>query len=147
MLINMNCLESMNLGIQTGPHVAKAQQLKKKTDQSNQGWNSDYSTENNLAIAHEENHRLRGSLEMAEASISELKLELIALHTHANEMGMETQSIAQHLMAEISSGKKLEREIMVLKSECSKLKDELQQLKKVKPRPKSIERTQAHQPT
>ncbi|KAL7616151.1 hypothetical protein Lser_V15G00136 [Lactuca serriola] len=130
-----------------GPTCSQSPTTEKPDQSNHQGWNSDYSMNNNLAIAHEENHRLRGSLEMAEASISELKLELIALHTHANEMGMETQNISQHLMAEISSGQKLEREIMVLKSECSKFKDELQKLKEVKSRPKSIERTQAHQPT
>src|SRR5581483_8139848 len=61
------------------------------------GWNSDNSTNNDLAIAREENHRLRGILEMAESSIFELKSEVNVLHSYANEMGTETQKIAHHL--------------------------------------------------
>lgn len=97
---------------------------------------ADYSTNNDLVIAHEENRKLRGSLETAESFIIELKQELNTLHSHANELGMETQRITQHLTNEISSGVKLEREIMILKSECSKFKDELQQLKEIKIRSK-----------
>ncbi|KAJ0604794.1 putative NT-type C2 domain-containing protein [Helianthus annuus] len=66
--------------------------------------NADYSKDNKLAIALEENHRLRGSLETAESFVFELKQEVNTLHHQANEMNMETQKIAQHLTNEISSG-------------------------------------------
>ncbi|PWA93371.1 EEIG1/EHBP1 N-terminal domain-containing protein [Artemisia annua] len=107
-----------------------------KRDSSSIHESRDYSTNNDLVIAHEENRKLRGSLETAESFIIELKQELNTLHSHANELGMETQRITQHLTNEISSGVKLEREIMILKSECSKFKDELQQLKEIKIRSK-----------
>ncbi|KAJ0777264.1 putative NT-type C2 domain-containing protein [Helianthus annuus] len=104
--------------------------------------NADYSKDNKLAIALEENHRLRGSLETAESFIFELKQEVNTLHHQANEMNMETQKIAQHLTNEISSGLKLEREVMILKSECSKFKDELKQLNEIKLRSQFMEKTQ-----
>lgn len=68
------------------------------------GWGLDYSADNDLAIAHEENNRLRGCLEMAESSIHELKLEVSSLQSHADEIGMEAQNFAQKLAAEIASG-------------------------------------------
>ncbi|GKF51487.1 hypothetical protein Tco_0147954, partial [Tanacetum coccineum] len=40
-----------------------------------------------VAIDFEDNHRLKGSLEAAELSITELKMELSLLQSHANEMG------------------------------------------------------------
>ncbi|KAD6119488.1 hypothetical protein E3N88_10759 [Mikania micrantha] len=103
--------------------------------------NTDHSKDNNLAIALEENHRLKGSLKMAESFICELKQELNTLHSHANEMNMETQKIAQHLTDEISSGFKLEREVMMLRSEFSKFKDELQQLSEIKLRSQYMDKT------
>ncbi|KAJ9545912.1 hypothetical protein OSB04_025619 [Centaurea solstitialis] len=93
---------------------------------------SDYSVDNDLAAAYEENHRLRGSLEVAESSVSELKLELSVLRSHANEMGTETQKLAQELAAEIASGQELAKEVTVLKSECSKFKNDLERLKETK---------------
>nr|XP_043636245.1 golgin subfamily B member 1-like [Erigeron canadensis] len=104
-----------------------------------QRWISDHSVNNDLAIAHEENHKLKGSLEIAEAFISELKQELNVLYSRANEMGMETHRIADHLTNEISSGLKLEREIRMLRSECLKFKDELEQLKEIKVRSQFID--------
>ncbi|KAI7739653.1 hypothetical protein M8C21_010780 [Ambrosia artemisiifolia] len=104
--------------------------------------NTDYSKDNKLAIALEENHRLRGSLEMAESFIFELKQELNTLHSQANEMHMETQKIAQHLTNEVSSGLKLEREVKMLKSECSNFKNELQQLSEIKLRSQLMDKTQ-----
>ncbi|XP_071737738.1 uncharacterized protein [Rutidosis leptorrhynchoides] len=97
-----------------------------------EGRNLDLSVNNGLAIAREENRTLRGSLEMAESLIFELKQELITLHSHANEMSMETGKITDHLTNEISSSQKLEREIRMLRSDCSKFKDELEQLKEIK---------------
>ncbi|KAI7736202.1 hypothetical protein M8C21_033530 [Ambrosia artemisiifolia] len=104
--------------------------------------NTDYSKDNKLAIALEENHRLRGSLEMAESFVFELKQELNTLHSQANEMNMETQKIAQHLTNEVSSGLKLEREVKMLKSECSNFKNELQQLSEIKLRSQLMDKTQ-----
>ncbi|KAI3680285.1 hypothetical protein L2E82_50510 [Cichorium intybus] len=78
-----------------------------------------------LAIAYEENQRLRGSLEVAESSISELKMEV-------NTMTTETQKLQQDLATEIASSQELMKEVTVLKSECSKFKNDLQQLKEMK---------------
>ncbi|KAL4559056.1 hypothetical protein LXL04_031189 [Taraxacum kok-saghyz] len=100
-------------------------------DRSNHQGCSTSMDNNELAIAHEDNHRLRSNLELAESSISDLKQELTTLHNHAKQMETETQNISQHLMNEISSGQKLETEIMALKSECSNFKHELQQLQQV----------------
>lgn len=85
-----------------------------------------------LAIAYEENQRLRGSLEVAESSISELKMEVNTLQNHANEMTTETQKLQQDLATEIASSQELMKEVTVLKSECSKFKNDLQQLKEMK---------------
>ncbi|XP_038715815.1 interaptin-like isoform X2 [Tripterygium wilfordii] len=92
------------------------------------GWGSDYSADNDLAVTYEENSRLRGSLEVAEASILELKLELSSLQSHADEIGTETQKVAEQLAAEIASGEQLAKEVSTLKLECSYLKDDLKLL-------------------
>lgn len=125
--------ESHNLN---GPAHGQSSSTKKAHRSDHQGRSLDYSVSNDLAIAHEENHRLRGSLEMAESFIFELKQELSTLHSHANEMSMETHKITDHLTNEISSGLKLEREIRMLRSDCSKFKNELEQLKEIKLRSK-----------
>ncbi|XXG39076.1 hypothetical protein AAC387_Pa01g0129 [Persea americana] len=93
------------------------------------GWSSDYSMDNDLTIAYEENSRLRGSLEIAESSISELKVELSTLQNHADELGAETQRFAQEFAAEIASGKELAKEVSFLKYESSKLKNDFEELK------------------
>ncbi|GLT32946.1 hypothetical protein SLA2020_075730 [Shorea laevis] len=96
-------------------------------------WSSDYSADNDLASTYEENGRLRGCLEMAESSVRELKVEVCSLQNHAEELTAETQKFAQQLAAEIASGEQLAKEVSVLKLECSKLKDELEQLNGHKP--------------
>ncbi|KAD6796713.1 hypothetical protein E3N88_07609 [Mikania micrantha] len=88
--------------------------------------------DDDMANVYEENHRLRASLAVAESSISELKQELAALQIHANEMGTETQKVAQELTTEIASSQELFKEVNFLKSECSKLKNDLQNLKEIK---------------
>ncbi|XP_021656815.2 uncharacterized protein LOC110647327 isoform X2 [Hevea brasiliensis] len=93
------------------------------------GWSSDYSVDGDLAAAYEENSRLRGSLEVAQSSIHELKLEVSSLQSHADDIGHEAQKFAKQLAAEIVSGEELVKEVSVLKSECSKLKGDLEQLK------------------
>ncbi|XP_050265623.1 uncharacterized protein LOC126709424 isoform X4 [Quercus robur] len=113
------------------------------------GWSSDYSADNDLAIAYEENSRLRASLEAAESSILELKLEVSSLQSHADEIGVEAQNFSQQLAAEIASGEELANEVSFLHSECSKFKDDLEKLKNSKLNPpytsrESIETDQGH---
>ncbi|XP_007018879.2 PREDICTED: restin homolog [Theobroma cacao] len=92
------------------------------------GWSSDYSADNDLTIAYEENSRLRGCLEVAESSIQDLKVEVSLLQNHASQIGAETEKFAEQLVTEISSGERLAKEVSALKSECSKLKDDLEQM-------------------
>ncbi|KAK4559635.1 hypothetical protein RGQ29_008728 [Quercus rubra] len=113
------------------------------------GWSSDYSADNDLAIAYEENSRLRASLEAAESSILELKLEVSSLQSHADEIGVEAQNFSQQLAAEIASGEELAKEVSFLHSECSKFKDDLEKLKNSKLNPpytsrESTETDQGH---
>ena len=96
--------------------------------------------DNDLAIAYEENNRLRGSLEVAESSIIELKLEVSSLQSHADEIGVETQKFAKQLAAEIASGEVLAEEVSVLKLECSKLKEDLEHLRNSKSIPEFASR-------
>ncbi|KAL3504682.1 hypothetical protein ACH5RR_034523 [Cinchona calisaya] len=93
-----------------------------------QGWGSDYSIDNDLTTAYEENNRLRGSLEFAESSITELKLEVSNLQTQADEIGTETQKFSSVLATEISSCEELAREVSHLKSECYKYKDDIERI-------------------
>ncbi|PPR84762.1 hypothetical protein GOBAR_AA35948 [Gossypium barbadense] len=99
------------------------------------GWVHDYSADNDMTIAYEENNRLRGFLEVAESSIQELKMELSLLQNHANQIGDETEKFAEQLVAEISSGERLAKEVSALRSECSKWKGDLVQMTSSKPYP------------
>ncbi|KAK9166686.1 hypothetical protein Scep_001877 [Stephania cephalantha] len=92
-------------------------------------WSSDYSMDNELAAAAEENSRLRASLELAESSILELKLEMTTLRSHTDDLGAETQKFAQLLSAEIASGEEMAKEVFLLKSECSNFKKDFEQLR------------------
>ncbi|XWS25241.1 hypothetical protein CRYUN_Cryun27aG0052500 [Craigia yunnanensis] len=92
------------------------------------GWSSDYSVDNDLTVAYEENSRLRGCLEVAESSIQELKMEVSLLQNHASQIGVETEKFAEQLVTEFSSGERLAKEVSALKSECSKLKDDLERI-------------------
>ncbi|XVF64707.1 hypothetical protein PTKIN_Ptkin09bG0189000 [Pterospermum kingtungense] len=93
------------------------------------GWSSDYYADNDLTIAYEENSRLRRCLEVAESSIQELMMEVSLLQNHASQIGAETENFAEKLFTEISSGERLAKEVSVLKSECSKLKDDLERIR------------------
>lgn len=93
------------------------------------GWSSDYSMDNELVTAYEENSRLKRSLDMAESSLSELKLEMSSLQRQADELGVETHNCCQCFSKEMESGEELAREVSELKSECSKLKTDIHQLK------------------
>ncbi|KAL4311438.1 hypothetical protein GQ457_01G027690 [Hibiscus cannabinus] len=92
------------------------------------GWSSDHFANNDLTVAYEENNRLRGCLEAAESSIQELKMELSLLQNHATQIGDETEKFAEQLVAEISSGERLAKEVSALKLECSKLKNDHEQM-------------------
>ncbi|KAL6184818.1 hypothetical protein ACLB2K_046218 [Fragaria x ananassa] len=95
-------------------------------------WASDYSGDADLPNAYEENSRLRGSLEAAESSILELKQEVSYLQCQADEIGVEAQKFSLQLDAEISSGEQLAKEVSILRSECSKLKEDLEEQKNSK---------------
>lgn len=95
-------------------------------------WASDYSGDADLPNAYEENSRLRGSLEAAESSILELKQEVSSLQSHADEIGTEAHKFSLQLDAEISSGERLAKEVSILRSECSKLKADLEERKNSK---------------
>lgn len=99
---------------------------------SAQGWGSDNSVDNELAIACEENNRLRGSLELAESSFFNLKLEVSSLQSLADELGAETKKFSHQLAAEISSAEELSKEVSDMKSECLKFKDDIIRLKDLK---------------
>ncbi|KAL6177001.1 hypothetical protein ACLB2K_053633 [Fragaria x ananassa] len=95
-------------------------------------WASDYSGDADLPNAYEMNSRLRGSLEAAESSILELKQEVSYLQCQADEIGVEAQKFSLQLDAEISSGEQLAKEVSILRSECSKLKEDLEEQKNSK---------------
>ncbi|BAT78558.1 hypothetical protein VIGAN_02125200 [Vigna angularis var. angularis] len=98
------------------------------------GWSIDYSAANSLAAASEDrsSSRLMGNLEAVESSILDLKLKVSSLQNHADEIGVETHKFSEQLATEISSGEELVKEVAVLKSECSKFRDEFEQLKNSK---------------
>ncbi|KAA8538028.1 hypothetical protein F0562_027392 [Nyssa sinensis] len=104
------------------------------------GLGSDCSIENDLAISYEENSRLTGNLEVAESSIFELKQEICSLQSHADEIGVDTHKFSQQLAAEIASGEELAREVSLLRSECSKFRDDLERLKNLKLIPRTASR-------
>ncbi|RDX92958.1 hypothetical protein CR513_24844 [Mucuna pruriens] len=87
------------------------------------GWSVDYSAANNLAAASEDSSssRLKGNLEAVSS-----------LQNHADEIGVETHKFSEQIAAEISSGEELAKEVAVLKSECSKFRDDFEQLKSSK---------------
>ncbi|XP_068641190.1 intracellular protein transport protein USO1-like [Aristolochia californica] len=91
------------------------------------GWSSDYSMDFNQSAAFQENSRLRVNLEIAEASIQELKLEVSSLQCLADQLGTEAQRFSQQLASEIASGQDLAREFFILKSESTKFKDDYRQ--------------------
>lgn len=100
--------------------------------QGSSDWASDYSVDNDLANANEENIRLKASLEAAESSIDELKLELNTLRSQSEVLGIETQTVSEQLLAEITSGEELAKEVSLLKADCLKCKDDLEHFKNVK---------------
>ncbi|KAK3028843.1 hypothetical protein RJ639_037687 [Escallonia herrerae] len=128
----IDSLKSTVSGDLNGLTLCQSPRAEKGDPSDHRGWSSDYSMDNDLAIAYEENSRLRGTLEVAESSIFELKLEVSSLQSHADEIGTETQKFAYQLAAEIASGEELVKEVLVLKSECSKFKDDVESLKNLR---------------
>lgn len=98
------------------------------------GWSIDYSAANNFVVASEDSSSssLKGNVEAVESSILDLKLKVSCLQNDADEIGVETKKFSEQLTAEILSGEELAKEVAVLKSECSKFKDEFEQLKSSK---------------
>ncbi|XP_019175194.1 PREDICTED: putative leucine-rich repeat-containing protein DDB_G0290503 isoform X2 [Ipomoea nil] len=127
---------------QTTP--SESQVVARGSNDSVHGWVSDCSMDNDLAIACDENNRLRGSLELAETSVFELKLEVSSLQSQANELGIEAEKFAHLLAAEISSGEELAKEVSVLKLECLKFKDDVERLQNLKTSPQSTEKQNVH---
>lgn len=95
-------------------------------------WNSDYSMDNELAISHEENNRLRGGLELAESSILDLKMEVSSLQSLADELGIETRKFSDLIVTEKSSVEELTKEVSVMKSECLRFKEDIKRYKDLK---------------
>ncbi|CAH9128270.1 unnamed protein product [Cuscuta epithymum] len=95
------------------------------------GWVSDCS---------DENSRTRASLELAETSVFELKLEVSSLQGQVDELGMETDKFSSLLAAEISSGEELAKEVSSLKLERLKIKDDIERLHNLKISPQCTEK-------
>ncbi|KAJ8530864.1 hypothetical protein K7X08_023745 [Anisodus acutangulus] len=124
--------ETDSQGLQSEKGNKSDNQAMAHSSSSVHGWASDCSMDNELAIAYEENNRLRASLELAESSIFELKLEVSTLQSQANELGSETEKFSQLLTAEVCSNEELAKEVSVLKSECSNFKDSIERLRTLK---------------
>ncbi|XP_062200347.1 uncharacterized protein LOC133903025 isoform X2 [Phragmites australis] len=93
------------------------------------GWSPEYSAGKDLAAAHEENNRLRTRLEVAESAFSQLQTEATSLEHVTNKLGTETQGLAQQLAVELMSRNQLTTEVSLLRTECSNLKRELEEIK------------------
>ncbi|KAB2617225.1 early endosome antigen 1-like [Pyrus ussuriensis x Pyrus communis] len=130
-------------------HPTDQQFLAQGTSEWAHSWGSEFSADADLPITYEENSRLRGRLEAAELSILELKQEVSSLQVHADEIGNDAKKISLQLDAEIASGEQLAKEVSVLRSECSKLKEDLEEQKSFNltipfSRRETIETSQVH---
>ncbi|KAF3326403.1 putative leucine-rich repeat-containing protein [Carex littledalei] len=96
------------------------------------GWASDFSDNNDLTFAYEENNRLRVRLEVAESAFLQLKSEAKSLQRITDDLGAETQALARQLALELDSGQSLVREVSSLKAECSNLKRDISELESAK---------------
>ncbi|CAF2046322.1 hypothetical protein HID58_035043 [Brassica napus] len=127
----IDSLKSMVSGDLSG--LAQSPQTEKDAREWHNGWGSEYLNKNSdLGNAIEENIKLKGFVEDMESSINEIKTEVNSLQCHADDIGSKAQEFSQILISEISSGDRLVREVSVLKSECSKLKEEMERLRSVK---------------
>ncbi|XP_039784601.1 girdin-like isoform X2 [Panicum virgatum] len=96
------------------------------------GWSPEYSADKDLATAHDENNQLRTRLEVAESAFSQLKTEATSLEHVTDKLGTETQGLAQQLAVELMSRNQLTTEVSLLRTECSKLKKELKEMRSSK---------------
>ncbi|KAK8445169.1 hypothetical protein SEVIR_9G272100v4 [Setaria viridis] len=96
------------------------------------GWSPEYSADKDLAAAHDENNRLRTRLEVAESAFSQLKTEATSLEHVTDKLGTETQGLAQQVAVELMSRNQLTTEVSLLRTECSNLKQELEEIKSSK---------------
>ncbi|CAH8332807.1 unnamed protein product [Eruca vesicaria subsp. sativa] len=127
----IDSLKSMVSGDLSG--LAQSPQTEKDAREWHNGWGSEYLNKNSdLGNAIEENIKLKGFVEDMDSSINEIKIEVNSLQSHADDIGSKAQEFSQILISEISSGDRLVREVSVLKSECSKLKEEMERLRNVK---------------
>ncbi|XP_021729476.1 GRIP and coiled-coil domain-containing protein 2-like [Chenopodium quinoa] len=104
-------------------------------------WGAENLTDGEIAIAYEENNRLRGALEAANMTINDLRREISSLQSYADDIGVEAQSLTKKLAIEISADQELVKEVSLLKSDCSRFKDDLQWLKNLKMNPPIPRRT------
>ncbi|KAJ4820312.1 sporulation-specific protein [Rhynchospora pubera] len=107
------------------------------------GWASDFSDNNDLTFAYEENNRLRVRLEVAESAFLQLKSEAKSLQRITDELGAETQALARQLALELDSGQSLIREVSSLKTECSNLKRDIRELESAKSSCKALDKGSA----
>lgn len=98
-------------------------------------WGAENTVDSEIAIVHEENSQLRRALEAADLSIHELRQEIISLQRHADDIAVETQTLTQQLTVEITSEKELAKEVSLLKSECLRIKGDLEWLRNIKMNP------------
>ncbi|ESQ34588.1 hypothetical protein EUTSA_v10006527mg [Eutrema salsugineum] len=135
----IDSLKSMVSGDLNG--LAQSPQTEKDGREWHHGWGSDYlgkhsdlgnAKHSDLGNAMEENIKLKGFVEDMESSINEIKIEVSSMQCHADDIGSKAQEFSQILISEIGSGDQLVREVSVLKSECSKLKEEMERLRDVK---------------
>ncbi|XP_051139259.1 uncharacterized protein LOC127257040 [Andrographis paniculata] len=118
------------------PHTVKGipsnQKVAQESPGSAQGWGSVTSMDNEFVMVFQENTRLRGSLESAESSLLNLKVEVTSLQSIADQLGSETETFSHLIASEISSSKMLEKEVSIMRSECQMLRDDIISLKDLK---------------
>lgn len=93
------------------------------------GWTSDYSADNDITAAHEQNNQLKAKLEGVEIGFLQLKSEANSLQNMSHELGAETHNLTKQYAVEVASGEKLQKEVSIMKSECNRFKQELEELK------------------
>nr|CAB3499825.1 unnamed protein product [Digitaria exilis] len=96
------------------------------------GWSPEYYADKDLTAAHDENSRLTTRLEVAESAFSQLKTETTSLEHVTDKLGTETKGLAQQLAVELMSRNQLTTEVSLLRTECSNLKEELEEIKSSK---------------
>ncbi|XP_057531984.1 uncharacterized protein LOC130810066 [Amaranthus tricolor] len=98
-------------------------------------WGTENSTDAKIAMVYEENSRLKAALEAADISIRELRMDVASVQRYADDAILEAQNVTKKLSVEISSDQELVNEVSLLKSECSRFRDDLEWLKSLKLNP------------